>query len=249
MFNHLYNKHNTEFSNSVSKDWLDQAEEDSPLMFWWYYTDDFDEEKQVKLYGCLATKKTFTSEERALLHFKRSPESKKLHNKELAKLKKQVKKNKTANVQPTTVNPIKVALNTKDPRLARALYSRYLYLLPLFKTLLETLSKMYVETWPIFTGQTFGCNSERVCWTLPQIKEKIDYLQDEVDKLITKKELDPQRLYNLNKDFDKIILTGRVTLDEGSSFCNKRYETDEVGLIVPTDEFYVGNPAYPQVDF
>ena len=249
MFNHLYNKHNTEFSNAISKDWLDQAEEDSPLMFWWYYTDDFDEEKQVKLYGCLATKKTFTSEERALLHFKRSPESKKLHNKELAKLKKQVKKNKTTKVQPATDNPFKKALASKDPCLARAFYSRYLYLLPLCKTAVESLLNMYQVTYPINTGETDG-SGKSIYFTVPQIKEKFDYLQKEVDKLITKKELDPEPLYKLFTKFEQIITIAKNNLDQGSVYCTKRSEDDEYGLIAPTpNEFYVGNPAYPQVDF
>ena len=217
-------------------------------MFWWSYNDDFDEEKTVKLYGCLATKKTFISEERALLHFKRSPDALKLHNKEVVKLQKQHKKKHAETFQGD--NPFRIARNSKDPRLARAFYSRYLYLLPLFKTLIESLSKMYVDTWPINTGYTDGNSNNPVYLTIPQIKEKVDHLQSELDKLITKKELDPEPLYKLHEKFFRILHIGQITLDQGSDYCDKKYETDEVGLIVPlASEFHFGHPDYPQVDF
>ena len=249
MFNHLYSKHNTEFCNNINREWLSQAKEGSAFMFWWYYKDDFDEEKQVKLYGCLATNKTFMTQERALQHFKKAPDVLKLHNKELAKLKKQYKKNKAETVQSSNDNPFKKALNVKDPHLARAFYSRYLYLLPLCKTAVESLSNMYQDSYPINTGETDG-NSKSIYFTASQIKEKFEYLQKEVDKLITKKELDPEPLYKLNSRFEQIITIAKHNLDQGSAYCNKKNETDEYGLITPvSSEFYVGNPDYPQVDF
>jgi hypothetical protein len=242
MFNHLYNKHYTEFVNSLNRDWLNQAEEDSPLLFWWYYKDDFDEEKQVKLYGCLATKKTFTSEHRALLHFKKSLDSKKTHNKELLKLKKQAKKNKAENVQSSTDNPFKKALNAQDPHLARAFYSRYLYQLPLCKTAVESLSNTYQDSSEFKTGR--GEHKT----TLRKVKDTMTYLEITLQTFITEKDLDPKHLYSLFYKFEEIINVARYYTDYGHHYCYRSPENDR-GMMQPTDEFYVGNPDYPQVDF
>ena len=97
---------------------------------------------------------------------------------------------------------------------------------------------------------TDGNSNNPVYLTIPQIKEKVDHLQSELDKLITKKELDPEPLYKLHEKFFRILHIGQITLDQGSDYCDKKYETDEVGLIVPlASEFHFGHPDYPQVDF
>tara|TARA_R110000823_G_scaffold293066_1_gene411880 strand:+ start:546 stop:1382 length:837 start_codon:yes stop_codon:yes gene_type:complete len=243
VFNHLYTKHNTDFFNSLNREWLSKAREDSPLLFWWYYKDDFDEEKQVKLYGCLASKKTFTSECRALNHFKKQPDVLKAHNKELMKLQKQYKKTKQSTISTVTSdNPFQKALMNQDPRLARAFYRRYLYQMSLCVRAVESLKNDYQDSSEFKTGKG-ECKT-----TFLRVKENLHYLQSEMAKYIAEKDLNPKHLYSLYYKFEEILNIGRYYTDYGHHFCFRSVENDR-GMIQPNDEFYVANDEYPQIDF
>lgn len=83
MFNHIHVKHPGYFQEMTQKQWLLEAQSGRPLKICWNKMNDFDEEETVVLYGCMATKKTFMTEHKALAHFTKCPEAFKDHNKEI----------------------------------------------------------------------------------------------------------------------------------------------------------------------
>lgn len=88
MFNHIRKLHPSDMLSNTTTKWLDEAQASKPLKFYWTTKNDFDEEEMSLIYACLATNKTFTTEERALQHFKQNKDSLKEHNKQLKELKK-----------------------------------------------------------------------------------------------------------------------------------------------------------------
>jgi hypothetical protein len=88
MFNHIYNKHHDQYLDNVNAIWLEKADEGRPLRIFWTYQNDFGEEEWKTIYACLGTKKTFMTEERGLIHFKKDKKALKEHNKEIKQLKK-----------------------------------------------------------------------------------------------------------------------------------------------------------------
>jgi len=83
MFNHIHVKHPGYFQEMTQKKWLLEAQSGKPLKICWNKMNDFDEEETVVLYGCMATKKTFMTEHKAMAHFTKCPEAFKDHNKEI----------------------------------------------------------------------------------------------------------------------------------------------------------------------
>jgi hypothetical protein len=242
VFNHLYSKHNTEFFNSLNRDWLLKSKEDSPLLVWWTYKDDFDEEKTVNLFGCLATKKTFMTEERALQYFKKSPDVLKLHNKELAKLKKKARSNTTTVKSISSKTPFQEAMDRQDPDLARALYSRYLYRLERCRMAIEVMSTDYTNESKFRTG------AGELTVSFRTLKENMTHIESELEKFIKNKDLDPKHLYSLFYKVEEIIFVGMYHTNLSHHY--KYVSTEGDGnMLGPTDKFNVGNPAYPQVDF
>ena len=88
MFNHLFVKHPGFFQELTQKEWLLEAQSGKPLKIFWDKINDFDEPETVVLYGCMATKKTFMTEHKAMAHFNKSPDVFKDHNTEIKRLLK-----------------------------------------------------------------------------------------------------------------------------------------------------------------
>lgn len=86
MFNHIYVKHPGYFQEQTQKQWLLEAQSGKPLKICWNKLNDFDEEETVVLYGCMATKKTFMTEHKAMAHFTKCPDAFKDHSKEIKRL-------------------------------------------------------------------------------------------------------------------------------------------------------------------
>lgn len=129
MFNHIRKLHNEELLKNTSKKWLEEADTGKALKFWWSKKNDFDEDEEIVIYVCLSTNKTFTTQERADLHFKKDKALLKDHNKNLKELKKQFatyKKQQAKRATPTKTK-WQLGLESNDPELARSLWKSILH--------------------------------------------------------------------------------------------------------------------------
>lgn len=87
LFNHMYSKHNPDFLESV-KSWMREEDDATkPIRIDWSQGGDDEAATIITIYGCLSTKKTFTTEERAYRHFKKSPAIHKAHEEEVKALR------------------------------------------------------------------------------------------------------------------------------------------------------------------
>lgn len=131
IFNHISVKHRKEFLDNIRGKWIDEAEKGEPLRVWWDTKNDIGEDIVKEVYVCLATNKSFITEERAILHFRKNPALKKKHSKEITELKKDIKLAKEKKLKEREKDPrlvmFKEAQKNNDPDLARALWSNILF--------------------------------------------------------------------------------------------------------------------------
>ena len=73
MFNHIKIKHSGYFQQQTTKLWLQEANQGKPLKIFWNKKNDFNEEETIVIFGCLSSGKTFTTESRGIIHFKKNP--------------------------------------------------------------------------------------------------------------------------------------------------------------------------------
>jgi O6-methylguanine-DNA--protein-cysteine methyltransferase len=133
MFAHIRKFHETDFFNSTSRHWIEEAENGEPLRVFWETTNDFDEQETTVLFVCLSTNKTFTQHHKCLEHFKKDKKALKDHNSQIKQLKKdfaKYKKEKSKQAKKSKVDPATQrfvqAVNSNDPDLARAYWRRIL---------------------------------------------------------------------------------------------------------------------------
>lgn len=86
MFNHIKIKHSGYFQQQTTKLWLQEANQGKPLKIFWNKKNDFNEEETIVIFGCLSSGKTFTTESRGIIHFKKNPSDLKEHNRLVTEL-------------------------------------------------------------------------------------------------------------------------------------------------------------------
>lgn len=122
LFSHIYKYHLDDFLKTCFLQPIENAVAGKPLKLQWTVKDDFDEERLINIFGCLATFKTFTTQEKAIFHLtdkKRLSEHKKAA-KELLKNKKKYMKD----VQKRrNKDPLMAAIANKDPKLVQAYWT------------------------------------------------------------------------------------------------------------------------------
>jgi len=83
LFNHFYVKHNDDFL-TAAQTWLTDVDDPfKAVRVVWTHDDDTEAPTTYTIYGCLSSKKTFSTEERAIRHFKNSPKDYEIHQKEV----------------------------------------------------------------------------------------------------------------------------------------------------------------------
>jgi len=121
LFNHMYSKHAPDFLESV-KSWMREEEDATkPVRIEWRQGGEEEAATISIIYGCLATHKTFATEERAYRHFKKNPEVHKAHQEELKALR--IKFNKKVNLDSKRVSDERWSSMKKnnDPHAVRAI--------------------------------------------------------------------------------------------------------------------------------
>ena len=122
VFNHIRSKHPKDLIDSTNTKWCGEATQGNALKLVWWKKNDFDEEEDVTIYACLATNKTFTTEQRANLHFKKNPEHLKAHVSQLKRIMKEIELAKKAPKKNPLLLKYHEAKKNNCPILARILW-------------------------------------------------------------------------------------------------------------------------------
>jgi len=131
IFRHIRLNHYNDFLLMTSERWVNEAMRGEPLRIEWGGKDERGEPELVSLWVCLATYKTFMSRPRASAHLVKDHSARKIHDRELLKLQKELKSAAFKRQQEKANNPIiksyKVAVEGNCHQLARILWRRISY--------------------------------------------------------------------------------------------------------------------------
>ena len=131
IFKHIRLNHYKEFLLLTSERWVNDAEKGEPLRIEWEGEDERGEPELVSVWVCLATYRTFLSRQRAVAHYAKDHSARKIHDRELLKLKKDLQSAQFKRQQERNNNPLiksyKSAVERNCPELARILWRRISY--------------------------------------------------------------------------------------------------------------------------
>ena len=202
IFAHIRKMHNKEFLENTSKRWINEAEKGKPLKVWWFKKNDFDELEDIVIYVCLSTNKTFTTEYRANLHFEKSKETKKEHDKQLKQVLKDMKAYEKAKKKEeqeyAKKNPTAIAFKNNDSALARALWKGIMHHKKVCMNALTLCSSESVNYY-IFNKNKEGTYDferfDKVSYT--EFVEHHQALMNKIDKMYEEKCMDTNKLFSL----------------------------------------------------
>jgi hypothetical protein len=131
IFKHIRLNHYNDFLLMTSERWVNEAMRGEPLRIEWEGNDERGEPELVSVWVCLATYKTFLSRHRAAGHLMKDHSARKIHDRELLKLQKELKSAAFKRQQERSNNPLvksfKAAVESNCPELARILWRRISY--------------------------------------------------------------------------------------------------------------------------
>ena len=203
IFNHIYMKHHQQYLENVNAIWLEKADENRPLRIFWTFQNDFGEEDWKTVYACLGTKKTFMTEERCLIHFKKDKKALKDHNKEIKQLKKLFaeKKEKEQDENTKRRKAIKKLEEENDPGYCKALwrYVKHYQEIAEIMTLLIRDKKANLLNQEITFGKRYGWN------TWADVLKAYDAMKEYQDEMIKYKICNAKKEWDLYYSYDHII--------------------------------------------
>jgi len=129
IFRHIRIHHFHDFITSTTTKGIEKAANGFALEVIWFKKNDFDEEEDITLYACLASNKTFMTEERANRHFAKSPKILKEHQKQMKDLVKIIKEAKEAKRSKTNavLTKFSKAMAENNPEVARMFWRSCLF--------------------------------------------------------------------------------------------------------------------------
>jgi len=251
MVNHIHSKHNREFLNGLTKKWLEEAEKNRPLKLYWEKPNDFDEIEVLNLYACMGTFKTFMTEERALLHFKKNPDALKKHNKEITKLKKDYEKKKEAEKKEKAKNPtlfsFKKLSEQNDPDLVKSLYRNALHLVSVIDPLLEYTKKECHPNHVSHVGNQYGQSLASL--TLRELTTLYQETKEHLENAIKEKLLQYNVLHSILKRLERVLHVRDMCIDPPRYAYYKTESNPHGRLLSGTDKFGFAHPDMPLCPF
>jgi hypothetical protein len=131
IFKHIRLNHYKEFLLLTSERWVNEAARGEPLRIEWEGEDDHGEPIPISVWVCLATYRSFLLRHRAVAHLAKDHSARKIHDRELVKLKKDLQSAQFRRQQEYNNNAIvksyKSAVERNCPELARILWRRIDY--------------------------------------------------------------------------------------------------------------------------
>lgn len=190
VFNHIRTKHPKDLIDSTITKWIGEAEQGAALKVVWFKKNDFDEEEDVTIYACLSSNKTFTTEVRANAHFKKNPDHRKEHVKQMKKLVKDVEAAKKKGKPCPILVKYLEARKANCPHLARIMWRAIQYHEAGCKKLIYEASTRLKDKLETYTMRS---NYRNFLKDRTQLKEWLDLLKAKlyvIDKLRAEKCLD-----------------------------------------------------------
>lgn len=143
LFNHMYSKHQPDFLESV-KSWMREEDDATkPVRIEWRQGGEDEAETILTIYGCLSSKKTFTTEERAYRHFKKSPEIHKAHEEEVKAMRVRFNKKVIRDSKRVSDERWSSMKKNNDPHAVRAILRFVLHQEKMIDTELLSLIKAH----------------------------------------------------------------------------------------------------------
>jgi hypothetical protein len=256
LFNHIYTSHFEEFIDSTTTRSIEKAANGDALRLVWFVKDDFDEEQDVTIYACMASKKTFLSELRINAHFKKNPDLLKTHKKEMKALLKDIEKEKIAADKKRNKNPTltkwRIAKETNDPEVARIMWRSILWFSKSSKKIVETAKRnLDCSSYPMVSRyETFLQHFE----TMQEWIDDFEIKHAEMEQLLQSKCLEWKKLDGLTAYFHAFTNKSLSYLwpeegfgalyDWNSSQCLRVQPND-----FDIDMMFLANEGMPTVDF
>ena len=246
MFNHIYSKHTEKYLENIDNIYLLKHHKDFPLRVFWKFTNDFDEEEEKAIYACLATKKTFATQERAMLHFKKDKDALKEHNAELKKLKKHFSEEKKEfeDEQTKRRNSIKRLEASNDIQYCRNLWRYVLHWEEIAKIMCLLIKDRKKLDHEITYGKLYG-------WTTwDDVLRAYESAKQHQDDMIKLKVCNAKQQWSLWETYDRIIDAHQemgVYAEPFDCFRSERYPTNyKICLPSPYDKNKIDEmPPYP----
>ena len=245
-FNHIHTKHRQKYLDHINSSWLEHASPDLPLRVFWPYTNDFGEQDEQTIYCCLGSNKTFSSEHKALAHFKKDKESLKKHNAEIKKLKKVFAEQKKVVEDENTKrrNAIKKLEAENNQEYCRNLWRYVLHWEEIARTMCLLIKDRKKLDLPIEYARTIGWN------TFGDIIKAYEVAKKYQDEMIEVKVCNAKKQWELWSTYDKIIDAHQemgVYAEPFDAFRSERNPTNyKISLPSPYDKHKIDEmPPYP----
>ena len=242
MFSHIRSKHQDEFLEEVGM-WVRNADPEEALVFWWNEKDDFDEDKEVKLYACLSTNKTFLTGSRATHHFKTDKKIHKDHTKQMKALQKKYSDKKK---KEEAENPWKKALLAKDAEMGIAMLRRIKYLIPFLEMGVAELKNENEDDASLSVPSVPSHDSNI---TPSQLEARFMIAKDIFRDSIKNKLTDPTKLMSLYCSIENIRWTCQQCTDHGSKYAPTNDPASMIGTLQGNDKWVIAHDTYPKVSF
>jgi len=254
IFNHIRTKHPKDLLDSTLTKWIGEAEHGKALKMVWFKKNDLDEEEDVTIYACMSSNKTFTTEPRANLHFKKNPEHAKEHVKQMKKFMKKVEDSKKGPKKSPILLKYHEAKKNNCPTLARIMWRAIQFHEAGCKKIIYEVQRLYKPE--MIEKYVMRNNYRHFLKDQGTLKKWIDLLQSKlyvVNELREKKCLDIDVLEPCMEWLETFIIASLPLLD-GEIFDWLKCSTQE-DSIRPLNEhleeemYYLASSRWPAPDF
>ena len=242
MFSHIRSKHQDEFFEEIGM-WVRNADPEEALVFWWNEKDDFDEDKEVKLYACLSTNKTFLTGSRATCHFKADKKIHKDHTKQMKALQKKYSDKKK---REDDENPWKKGLLAKDSEMGIAMLRRIMYLIPFLEMGVAVIKNENQDDSPLSVACVAPSDTNI---TPSQLEARFMIAKDTFKTYIKNKMTDPTKLMSLYSNIETIRWTCQQCADNGAQYAPINDTTSMIGTLQGNDKWFIAHDTYPMLSF
>jgi hypothetical protein len=207
LFNHMYVKHSPDFLNVVKSYLTEETDSSKPIRIEWRQGGEDEAETISIIFGCLSSKKTFTTEERAYRHFKKNPEAHKAHEEEVKALR--VKFNKKVTLDRKRVSDEEwLCMKAKnDPRAVRAILR---FILHQEKMIATELLPLLENADPEWRHTVIGFTNEYQHLSFQEIISLYHTSVAQLSEMTKKKLMNWKKAQRLCLQFWRVLATGEA---------------------------------------
>ena len=252
IFKHIRTKHPKDLLDSTMTKWIGEGEQGKALKVVWFKKNDFDEEEDITIYACMATNKTFTTEPRANLHFKKNPDALKEHKKEMKKLMKQIEDEKKKSKPHPLLLKYHQDKKSNCPILARILWRAIQYHESGCKIVLSHIKRLYkpemMEKYVMRCSHFLKDQNTLLLW-VAALEDKLSM----VNEMRSAQNLEVDQLERLMVWLERFIIASLPLLDrevfDWLKCCTNDYSIRPKEGDLEEDMYYLASSNWPGVDF